>query len=226
MTAEGSSALVKRSLARKALLVIGLVVMMFLMLWARAFYGSMETYKRGEAFLRQGNHIRAITYFDRSLHWYTPLNPYVRKSAERLWEIGNKAEETGDTKLALIAYRSIRSGFYAASHFITPYKDWIERAEAKIEDLASTDREQKGVPKDVLDLADRIREDQRADSPDVFWTVILEIGLLGWIGTIIAFILVPLKREGASGFFRVSTLKWFSVAGVFFAMWIIGMMRA
>ncbi|MBW2064745.1 MAG: hypothetical protein JRJ03_07380 [Deltaproteobacteria bacterium] len=225
-TNHALKALIEKRPVKKALIVTGVLLVMFLMLWARAFYGSVKAYQKGEGFLKQGNYIRAITYFDRSIHWYTPLNPYVRKSAERLWEIGEKAQETGDTKLALIAYRTIRSGFYAASHFIVPHGEWIERAEARIAALVEKEQENRAVAKDIASLRDAIRESQEARTPDVSWTIVLEVGLLGWIGSIILFIMVYLKREGVSGFFRISALKWFSATAVFFFMWIIGMMRA
>jgi hypothetical protein len=54
-----------------------------LILWARVFYGSMQDYKTGDAFPREDLTIRAITYFERSLHCYAPINPYVERSAKR-----------------------------------------------------------------------------------------------------------------------------------------------
>jgi hypothetical protein len=74
----------------------------------------MQDYGTQGTFLKENQIIRAISYFDRSLHWYAPLNPYVQKSAQRLWEIGDRAERDGDLKLAFIAFSTIRSGFYGS----------------------------------------------------------------------------------------------------------------
>jgi len=71
----------------------------------------MQDYDTGETLLKGNEIIRAITYFDRSLHWYAPVNPYLERAATRLWEIGEQAEKAGDKRLALIAYESIRTGF-------------------------------------------------------------------------------------------------------------------
>jgi len=60
----------------------------------------MQDYKTAETLLKENQTIRAITYFDRSLHWYAPLNPYVEWSAKRLWEIGERAEQEKDPRLA------------------------------------------------------------------------------------------------------------------------------
>lgn len=96
--------LFKTQSIKKTYMILGLIAIFLIMVWARAFYGSMKAYHQGEIYLKGKQYIKAITFFDRSIHWYTPFNPYVRKSAERLWEIGNYAEGQGDIKLALIAY--------------------------------------------------------------------------------------------------------------------------
>jgi hypothetical protein len=191
-----------------------LALFLILILWVRVFYGSMQDYKRGEALLEENQTIRAITYFDRSLHWYAPLNPYVEKSAQRLWEIGDRAERGGDLKLAIIAFSTIRSGFYGSSHFIVPGKQWIERSESKIKDLIRL--EEKG----------ELPGDQKVNPPDVFWTVVLEIGLLGWIGCVFVLIFLwtggvkdPRPRYG-------SPWLWLIAAAACFSLWIMGMFKA
>jgi hypothetical protein len=104
---------------------VSIGVLIMLVLWARVFYGSMKDYETGETLLKQSEIIRAITYFDRSLHWYAPVNPYLEKAATRLWEIGEQAEKAGDKRLALIAYESIRNGFYGVTYFVTFGTHWI-----------------------------------------------------------------------------------------------------
>ena len=52
-----------------------------------------------------------------------------------LWQIGETLERQGDTDKALIAYRALRSSFYAAHWLITPGQAWIARCDAKIAQL-------------------------------------------------------------------------------------------
>jgi len=66
------------------------------MVWARAFYGSMTAYYEGETYLKAQQYIKSITFFDRSIHWYTPFNFFVERSTERLWGLGNHTEQQGD----------------------------------------------------------------------------------------------------------------------------------
>ena len=207
-------------------MILGLLAIMFIMLWTRAFYGSMQAYQKGELFLGEKQYIRAITFFDRSIHWYTPFNPYVRNSAERLWAIGEHAEDQGDIALALIAFRTIRRGFYAASHFITPGKDWIEKCDLKISTLVIAEKQERKEADDLTSLKEKLLQDQKATSPDILWTVILEIGFLGWIGSVIGFIMFTLRHKRESKHRRSSTYLWLSLTAVFFTIWIVGMMKA
>ena len=193
---------------------LSLAVFLFFILWVRVFYGSMQNYKIAETFLSENQTIRAITYFDRSLHWYSPFNPYVHKSAQSLWEIGDRAEREGDLKLAVIAFSTIRSGFYGSSHFFVPGKEWIERSEGRIRDLVRPEETAKLLP------------DQKVTHPDAFWTVVLEIGLLGWIGSVFVLIFLwaggvkePKPRYG-------SPLLWLIAAAACFSLWIMGMFKA
>jgi hypothetical protein len=67
---------------------------------------------------------------------YTPFSSLVQKSAARIWTIGGKLEKAGDRERALIAYRALRSSFYAAKGLHTPGKAWISRCDEKIASLA------------------------------------------------------------------------------------------
>jgi hypothetical protein len=211
---QNESSLRKNRVSGVIVKTLAFALLLLVILWVRVFYGSMQDYGRGETLLKENQIIRAITYFDRSLHWYAPLNPYVQKSAQRLWEIGDRAERDGDLKLAFIAFSTIRSGFYGSSHFVVPGKQWIERSESRIRSLTRLDEKGKLLP------------DQKVNPPDVFWTVVLEIGLLGWIGA--AFVLIFLWAGGAKeprpryG----SPLLWLIAAAACFSLWIMGMFKA
>ncbi len=211
----------------RALGLVLLVILVFLFLtWVRAFYGSMKAYRTGEEMLEQKQLIRAITYFDRSIHWYTPFNPYVEKSARRLWEIGEQAKKDGDVKMALIAFRAIRGGFYSASHFTTPGKDWIEKSETMITALVLKEERNRAGSK-AMEKSEEIKaRNEKGSSPDVFWTLVLEVGFLGWVGSLFGFIFVKWGSRKGSEKLLYKTLAWIGSALGFFAIWIIGMMKA
>jgi len=204
----------KRRVSRVILKAASVAVLLIFVLWGRVFYGSMQDYKTAETFLKENQTIRAITYFDRSLHWYAPLNPYVERSAKRLWEIGERAEQEKDPRLALIAYESIRNGFYGASHLFRPGKDWIQRAESKIQTLSAL--RVKGEPAPAM----------KDPQPDVGWSVLVVLSFLGWIGSVLGFARWVLGKEERSGGMMHRAVLWVGLAILFFALWILGMVFA
>jgi hypothetical protein len=212
---------------RRTLGMVLLVAAVFLLLtWVRAFYGSMKAYRTGEEFLAQKQFIRAITYFDRSIHWYTPLNPYVEKSARRLWQIGEQANKDGDIKMALIAFRAIRGGFYSASHFTTPGKDWIRKSDIIIAALSLKEVKNGAGSKETEKSEKTKTRNEKGSSPDVFWTAILEVGFLGWVGSLFGFIFVRWGPRKSPEKLPFKTFAWIGSALGFFAIWIVGMMKA
>jgi len=206
--------------------IMALVVICLSMIWGRALYGSKKAYQQAETFLESNQTIKAITFFDRSIHWYTPFNPYVERSAERLWNIGKNAENKEDTKLALIAFRTIRGGFYSTNSFYKPGREWIKKCDIQINQLMQLELRKRGTPDSSKVKGGYITERQKDPSPSIFWTIFLEIGCLGWIGSVMGFIMFILGRKGESKYSTFSSLVWIILTFVFFALWIIGMMKA
>jgi hypothetical protein len=199
--------------------VITVIVFIILSIWTKSFFESRKNYRIAEEHLQAGDNTKAITFFDRSLHWYTPLNPYIQKSAESLWEIGLQAKQEGDIRLALVAVRTIRQGFYAARSFYTPGGGWIARCDTKIATLI--DRELESFePPEV-----QTRRPSVDAEPDIFWTVILEIGLLGWVGSVIGFFVCTKRGENYQLSLRPAIL-WSTTIILFYGLWILGMTQA
>jgi len=196
------------------------------MVWARVFYGSMRAYQEGELYLNSDRYIKAITFFDRSMHWYAPLNPYVQRSAQRLWEIGKHAQKNGDIRLALISARTIRRGFIAARSLYTPGGDWIEKCDLRIYELLKLDQDRKGNLKgEKIDIG-TVLKDPQVRGPDILWTIFLLAGFLGWIGSVIGFIMSQFRTFKATRFSISSNFKWILFGTFFFAVWIVGMVNA
>lgn len=198
------------------IVIPALAAMLFLIVWGRVYYGSYQSYREGMVHLENQSLIRAITYFDRSIHWYTPLNPWVEKSAERLWDIGEQAEKEGDTRLALIAYRTIRQGFYAARSVYQPGKDWIQRSEKRIAQLVHQESSELSSPLPSQEIQD----------PDVLWSIVVVLGLFGWIGSMFGVIMAQWgpwrEKESWLGY----RSPWIGAFFVFLLLWLIGMWLA
>ena len=216
----------KHKYARTVYIILGLISLFLIIVWARSFYGSMEAYKAGETYFNEHKYIKAINFFDRSIHWYTPFNPYVRKSAERLWEIGDYAEQQGDIKLALIAFRTIAQGFHAASSFYVPGRSWIKKCELKISTLLMMEKKERKGKIDFKQSDEKLHKIQKSVTPSIFWSIIAEIGFLGWIGSVIGFIMFVLASDKERKKSYSAAFIWIALALIFFPLWIIGMMKA
>jgi len=203
-----------------SIVAVGLV-----MVWARAFYGSMQAYRHGEIHLKAHRHVKAITFFDRSLHWFAPFNPYPLRSAQRLWEIGRQAEENGDIHLALIAFRTIRRGFWAATSFYTPAKAWIQRCDVRISELTRLDQANRASSDNPGGSVNGMSAGKKAEDVSTFWSIILEIGFLGWIAAAIGFIIFAFKDHREPRLSILKAIAWAGMTLTFFVLWVVGMMK-
>lgn len=200
---------------------------MLLMVIIKVYYRSYDEFKKGEEAFNKQEWTTAITNFQRSIHWYTPFNKYVAESAKRLWEIGNMAEKQNDSGLALLAYRNLRSSFYAVRSFYTPHKEWINKCDEKISTLVALQdtpfesEKKKGFKQRKAESLKILKTNK---APHVGWSVFLEIGFVGWVTCTIMFILKVFTGE--KGFNGGKALFWGPFIILFYTMWIIGMMKA
>ncbi|MFQ5598455.1 MAG: hypothetical protein ACE5GK_10445 [Nitrospiria bacterium] len=198
-----------------------------LLIVIKVFFSSMKEYNKAEAAFSERDYRTAITHYERAILWYLPFGGHVDRSAAQLWAIA-EILEVQDKPLALEAYRSLRSVFYATRSFYTPGKDWIDRANPKIARLmaeqtiySEADRKKSIAKKTEEALAIL----QRPMKPDAFWSIVLEIGFLGWVGGVLLFIWRAF-REGGTQIIAKRGLFWGSIVIFFYALWIVGMMKA
>lgn len=118
----------------KTILVNGIVIaILCLALSVAGTWWRMSTqFALGEEALRRGDFSGAVAGYESALHMYLPGHPAMERAAQRLWNIGETNERQGDTTRALIAYRVLRSSFYAAKGLTTPGREWIARCDRKI----------------------------------------------------------------------------------------------
>ncbi|MGA2191774.1 MAG: hypothetical protein ABSG42_00135 [Nitrospirota bacterium] len=126
-------------------------VVLIAMVWVKTYVYGHNQYIAGEKAFKSGDLKTAITDYETAIHMYTPFGSYVPASAQRLWEIGQGFESSGDYDWSLIAFRALRSSFYAVRSFYTPYRDWIERSEAEIDKVLEAQRlaERAAQPKEA-----------------------------------------------------------------------------
>jgi len=93
-------------------------------------------YREGRAGEQRGDFMAALTGYESAIRMYLPFSATVESSAQRIWALGEAAEQRRDIEQALVAYRSLRSAFYATRWLAQPGYDWISRCDTKIATLA------------------------------------------------------------------------------------------
>ena len=119
--------------------VIALVCL--LLFFAGTWWRLQSQYALGEAAMQRGDFTGAVAGYESALHMYIPFNNTIENAAQQLWKIGESNERLGDVNRALIAYRALRSSFYADRWLMTPGVEWIERCDKKIAALVPLQKE-------------------------------------------------------------------------------------
>lgn len=141
------SALTDSETRKKVLTVVGQVaivgLIMFFMVWGRAYYSQQKFYFEGEAALKVKNYKDAVTGYEWAVRMYTPFSGKVSDACKKLWFIGNEYERMGKLDWALITYRSLRSSIYAIESLYSPYAEWIPKTDEKIKKILAIEKRKK-----------------------------------------------------------------------------------
>jgi hypothetical protein len=120
--------------------ILVIAVIAVVLIWGVTRYRQWDQYSRGERAEAAGDAVAAIADYEAALHMYTPGSPLVERAAARLWAIGEIHERQGDRERALLAYRALRSSFYAVRWLVQPGREWIARCDDRIPRLVQTAR--------------------------------------------------------------------------------------
>lgn len=119
-----------------------IIVLISLLLFLAGTWWRMQTqFDLGETALKHGDFAGAVAGYESAIHMYIPFNRTIEKSAQQLWNIGESNERLGDITRALIAYRALRSSFYADRWLVTPGMEWIALCDKKIAALVPLQKE-------------------------------------------------------------------------------------
>jgi hypothetical protein len=209
---------------------VGLAVIAMMMtssiFFVKVRQASRQEFTHAESKLQSGRQRESVEHYERAIMWYTPLSRDVRRSVNRLWDIGDTAEANQDASLALYAYRSLRAGLYATRSFYQPYKAWISKCDARIVRLMAI--EKAGPHADPSEVeqhrARYARMYARDVGPTLGGSILTEIGFFGWVGSTLGLIWYGLSSQG--NWLWRPCVWWGSGVVVFFAAWVLGLLLA
>src|SRR5215510_11639611 len=178
--------------------VVGLLVAFVVILYAKVTYNASQDFALAEEAYTRSEYKVAITHYERTIKWYAPLSTVVQRAVARLWQLGTDAEASGELFLALEAYQTLRSSLYAVQSFYIPYQSWIPKSEERIAPLLAKTKTDAEAGEDRLaqDTARFAAQLQRHVGPYLGWSVLVEIGFLGWVGATIGLIWYVVDEEG------------------------------
>ena len=208
---------------RPVLGVVGLLVAFMVILYAKVTYNASQDFALAEETYTRGEYKVAITHYERTIKWYAPLSTVVQRAVARLWRIGTEAEASGELTLALEAYQTLRSSLYAVQSFYIPYQSSIPKSEERIALLLAKTRAGAELEEDKLaqDTARFAIQLQRHVGPHLGWSVLVEVGFLGWVGAAIGLIWYVMDEQGH--FAPRQGMLWGSFLAVFFVLWVVSM---
>ncbi len=205
-------------------IALGLAVCVVVLL-LRVLFGSWIECRRASAEIDAARPYQAVLHYERAIRWYLPGNPYVGRAAQQLWQLGEAARDTGDTELALFAFRGLRASAYATRSFYQPLPRRIDAAEAEIAELMVADTaaawpDQGLAPEQRHQLV--LENLQRNDDPSTPWVIALELGFLAWLGGgfALAWRMGRRRKKPRTTWILVGS----AVSG--YLLWILGMWKA
>jgi hypothetical protein len=165
-------------------------MLLLAVVYARVVFESQKNYFDAEKKLEQNKTHGAVYHFQAAAAWTCPFNPYVKKSHDRMWQIGRKAELGGDRGLALEAYRAIRTSIMGSRSFYTPEVETLRAVNERISIILAAQSHAPEFKQTGEDELRRLHYAKLSDSmqPDPLWVLALLLGVLMWTGAVAYFV--------------------------------------
>ncbi len=214
-------------LKKKGKIILLLALAALALTAAMTAYRQQVHFQQAEAYFAAHNWKLAIREYDTAIHFHVPFSPVADRSAQRLWQIGRMFEAQGRPGWALIAYSSIRSGFYGTRSFYTPGEGWIKRCDSRMAALETSMLIREGGIKPGQAAKQRAKylaifRDNRA--PSVFWSLLAEAGFIGWVGTALA---TAFMGFGKTGKIKGRPALYGALCFLaFVALWVVSLLNA
>ncbi len=147
--------------------------------------------------LEAGDPHEAVALYRRAARWYVPLAPHVGRAYDQLEIIAQQAEQSGDTDLALAAWRGVRSSIKATRSFFTPQEHRLDRANKRIAALMAQIEGPEADPGKSQQQREQWHYDllDRDEAPSVFWSIVALLGFGMWLGGGVLFAVRGVSRE-------------------------------
>jgi len=180
---------IRRRMATALLLAAGL----FGVVAVRLLLEGHQSVSQGTEYERNGKLTEAVAAYRDAARAYVPLTPYSAFGFERLFAIGEHAEEKGDLPLARLAFESFRGAALATRSAYTPHNHELSEVQKHLAELyAKWDHahvENKETARSKPYFAGLL---QAPVGPSLGRAVAALFGLSVWISAVVAFLFLGL----------------------------------
>ena len=192
----------------------GLVLLsvMFLSLIYKNYNLQKDFYEKGNSLKQENKLIPAIDAYERVILAYIPLSPYNDKAISEIQILCNKLISYD----RLYCLETLKAALFQIQSFYQPYSRLREKTTEEIIRLRTQlYMKDLNIPQDkeeeIFSIMDEIT--RKEFNPDKFWSFLVPVTLIGWIGLVIAGI-----------WYR--KVYYFLGAGISFIIWIISLYMA
>ena len=217
---------------RTIVILVMMATLCFAVVVTRAFLEGRQALVQAQEAHSKGNMEQAIRLWRRAARWYVPFASHVALAYDQLHSIALQAQDKGDVKVALAAWRGIRSSILSTRSTYTPYIHLLEPANrhiaALMAALETSDRNDQKTAKVHQSVEERTDWHYqllaRDESPSVFWSIVALLGFSLWIGGGILFAIRGVTKDDR---LVVSTASYCgALVACGLVIWMLGLYKA
>ncbi len=181
----------------------------------RAVWEGRSALAAGDEARERGELDAAIERYRRAARWYLPWAPHVRRAYDRLEAIARAAEDAGDLRLALTAWRGVRGSILATRGLYVPFEERLAPAQENIAQLMAA--QGSGAGPAAEGAAQHLEGFERTDAPSVAGAITALGGLALWLAGLLVFALrgvtdddelAPRPAAAAGTLFALGLMLW------------------
>lgn len=208
---------------RKLIQLLLFGVCALVLVTVRVVLSARAELREAQTLLAQQDREAAVVHLRRAARWYAPLSPYHVQALEQLAELGHAAEQRGETELALSAFRAQRGAILATRSFYVPEPQRLSAANERIATLMAK-QPPPGI--DAGKSRQQLHDEHLAlltpiPGPNVFWSIVLLLGFICWVGSAFAFSVRAIDDEDR--WVGVEVRRWGGMIALGFSLFVLGM---
>lgn len=163
---------------RHAALLVGSLACVVGLLGTRMLLGARSELHAAEQAARRGDGAARVRHLRRSMAYYLPGNPFVRRAGQALLEEARQAEAAGQPERALAILHELRSAILSLRGLTRPLAGDLPEINRRIAELSAARPDAARALRSPVGAQALLRRLERPPEPHPLWA---GLGLLGFL---------------------------------------------